>query len=253
MTAEAFTGRVSVEGGELHYEVRGVGEPLLLLHGFTGSSADWRYAGRDTLASSFRLIAPDARGHGRSTSSQSVITHRQCARDVLALLDVLGIRRCRALGMSFGGNTLLHVATLAPERVSAMVLVSATLYFPEQARALMAQVPAEPPDEEWPSLRQRHAGGDAQIRALWAQQRAFKDSYDDVSFTPPQLSRITAKTLVVHGDRDPLYPVEMGVALRRAIPDSALWIVPNAGHGPIYLERAEHFARTCLEFFASAG
>lgn len=253
MTADAFTGSVSVQGIELHYDVRGAGEPLLLLHGFTGSSADWQYAGRDVLATRFKSIALDARGHGRSTNALSTITHRQCALDVLALLDTLGIRRCRAIGMSFGGNTLLHVATLAPERVSAMVLVSATLYFPEQARAIMAQVPAEPSDEERQSLRQRHAGGDEQIRALWAQQRAFKDSYDDVSFTPPQLSRITATTLVVYGDRDPLYPVEMAVASCRAIPKSALWIVPNAGHGPIFSERAELFARTCLDFFASAG
>lgn len=251
---DAFTGSVSVNGIDLHYEICGTGEPLLLLHGFTGCAGDWRYAGRDALASHFELIVVDARGHGRSTNSAATITHRQCALDVLGLLDELGVQRCRAIGMSFGGNTLLHLATLAPERVSAMVLVSATLYFPEQARAVMAQVPVDAQSaEEWQSMRQRHHHGDQQIRALWRQQRAFKDSYDDVNFTPPYLSRITARTLIVHGDRDPLYPVEMGVALHRAIPESALWVLPNAAHGPIFLERAELFVRTCRDFFTSAG
>jgi pimeloyl-ACP methyl ester carboxylesterase len=142
---------------------------------------------------------------------------------------------------------------LAPERLSAMVLVSATLYFPEQARRIMAEMsPDAHSDEAWQSMRQRHQRGDTQITALWRQSHAFKDSYDDVSFTPPQLSRISARTLIVYGDRDPLYPVEMAIALYRAIPRSGLWVVPNAGHGPIFLERAPLFAHACLEFFDAA-
>ena len=64
-------GFISYEGAELHYDLRGDGEPLLLLHGFTGSGADWVHLfdvdGLDELARRFRLIIPDARGHGRST------------------------------------------------------------------------------------------------------------------------------------------------------------------------------------------
>ena len=59
-------------------------------------------------------------------------------------------------------------------------------------------------------MRQRHKLGDEQILALWRQQRALADSYDDLTFTPPSLGRITADTLIVYGDRDPLYPVRDG-------------------------------------------
>jgi pimeloyl-ACP methyl ester carboxylesterase len=234
---------------DVSFEIQGQGEPLLLLHGFTGCGGDWAHAGRDLLAAEHQLIMPDARGHGRSTGAGE-LTHRQCATDALALLDHLGIARCKAIGMSLGGNTLLHMATRAPERLAAMVVVSATMYFPAQARRIMAAAPLaeDQPPEAWQLMRQRHHHGDEQIRALWAQQRAFKDSYDDVSFTPPQLSRITARTLIVYGDRDPLYPVEMAVEMHRAIPDSALSVVPNAGHGPIFLEAAAPFARTALAF-----
>ena len=57
-----------------------------------------------------------------------------------------------------------------------------------------------------------------------------------------------ARTLVVYGDRDPLYPVEMGVAMYRAIPNSALWVVPGGGHGPVFFAAAEEFATKSLEF-----
>jgi pimeloyl-ACP methyl ester carboxylesterase len=141
------------------------------------------------------------------------------------------------------------MATLAPDRVEAMVLVSATMYFPEQARVIMRAIRVEDqPPEEWEVMRARHKLGDQQIITLWEQQRGLKDSYEDMTFTPPSLSRITARTLIIYGDRDPLYPVEMAVAMFRAIPRAALWVAPNAGHGPIFLAAADPFVRTSLAF-----
>jgi pimeloyl-ACP methyl ester carboxylesterase len=240
---------VQVNGIDLFYEVAGDGEPLLLLHGGGGAHENWTYAGRDQFLREYKLIAPDARGHGRSTNPQRTITHRQCALDALALLDHLGIQRCRAIGISMGGNILLHMATLQPDRIEAMVAVSCTMYFPEQARAMMRQVPVEnPPPSEWETMRKRHTLGDDQIVALWEWQRGMSVSYDDMNFTTPSLARITAATLIVYGDRDFLYPVEMAVDMYRAIPKSALWVVPNGGHGPVFLDAAAHFAQTALTF-----
>jgi len=56
---------------------------------------------------------------------------------------------------------------------------------------------------------------------------ALKDSYDDMNFTPPYLSTITARTLIIYGDRDPLYPVKIALEMYTAIHRSYLWIVPN--------------------------
>lgn len=235
-------------GMEMFYEMNGAGEPLLLLHGGGGCHEDWVHCGRDQLLAQYTLIAPDARGHGRSTNPQKTITHRQCALDTFGLLDHLGIEKCRAIGLSMGGNILLHMATLRPERIEAMVVVSATMYFPEQARAIMRQVPEQQPEGEWEAMRKRHRLGDEQIAALWEWQRAMKDSYDDMNFTPPSLARITASTLIVYGDRDFLYPVEMAVEMYRAIPRSALWVVPGGGHGPIFGESTAQFVQTALAF-----
>jgi pimeloyl-ACP methyl ester carboxylesterase len=243
---------VRVHGADLHVEFTGEGEPLLLLHGLTGSCRDWVHAGRDILKKSFQLILVDARGHGRSANPSGILSHRQCAIDTMALLDHLGLATCKAIGMSFGGNVLLHLATMS-ERVAAMVLVSATPYFPEQARRIMAAVPAQAqPPEAWARMRESHHHGDEQIRALFEYQHALKDSHDDVHFTPPELSRVSARTLLIQGDRDPLYPLELTLEMYRAIPNSALWVVPRAGHGPIFLDQAGPFARVATEFLKEA-
>jgi pimeloyl-ACP methyl ester carboxylesterase len=85
-----------------------------------------------------------------------------------------------------------------------------------------------------------------QIRQLYDMTRAFATSYDDMAFTPPQLGSITARTLIVHGDRDPLYPVELALELFRGIPRSALWIIPYGAHGPIFGAMAPPFTAVAL-------
>src|SRR5690348_7978675 len=124
---------VSVNDMQMYYVSHGEGEPLVLLHGFTGSSGDWKIF-LPYLEQGYRVIMPDLRGHGRSTNPLPTFTFRQAALDVFALLDHLGIGQCKAIGLSNGGNVLLHMATQQPERVTAMVLVSAVSYYPDQAR-----------------------------------------------------------------------------------------------------------------------
>jgi pimeloyl-ACP methyl ester carboxylesterase len=136
------------------------------------------------------------------------------------------------------------MATRQPQRVEAMVLVSATPYFPAQARAIMRQYRDRLPGEQWEVLRRRHPAGDTQIESLLASTTAFAESYDDMNFTPPYLSTIQARTLIVQGDRDPLYPVELSVEMAKAIPRSSLWIVPDGGHGPVLGARWPEFLKT---------
>jgi pimeloyl-ACP methyl ester carboxylesterase len=240
---------IDVNGFQMYLEERGDGAPLLLLHGGTGIGADWNLVFPAGGPAGARVIIPDLRGHGRSTNPSRAFTFRQAADDVLAMLDHLGVERVKAIGLSMGAKTLLHLATRHPSRIDAMVLVSATPYFPAPARAAMAQLSVDAfSDADWATQRLRHPQGDDQIRMLFEQMRALKDSYDDMAFTPPLLATITARTLIVHGDRDPLYPVELALEMYRSIPGSALWVVPNGGHGPIFGPLAAPFAETALAF-----
>jgi len=237
----------------MYYEVRGEGEPLLLLHGGMGIGSDWKHVFA-TDPAGYRVIVPDLRGHGRSSNPAKCFTFRQCASDILALLDHLQIASTKAIGMSMGAKALLHVATMQPDQVSAMVLVSATPYFPEQLRKAAAQYTEEAfaklSDAERATLRNRHTHGDEQIRQLYEMTRSFTTSYDDMAFTPTTLGTIKARTLIVHGDRDPLYPVEMAIELFRGIPNSALWIVPYGGHGPVFGSMASAFTTAALAHLA---
>jgi len=104
------------------------------------------------------------------------------------------------------------------------------------------------PAEEMEKMRRRHPGGDTQIETLFAQARGFADSYDDLAFTPADLQKITARTLIIQGDRDPFYPVQISVDMFNAIPKSSLWIVPDGGHGPIGGDRWPDFTKTAAAF-----
>jgi len=262
MTPTSSLGRIeTLNGMPIYFEVHGSGEPVLLLHGFSGYSQDWMLLGMEALTAGgqFQLIIPDLRGHGRSfapvkdgsTHAKAEFSpwrHDAATGDVIALLDHLGIQAVKGIGVSGGGNVLLHMATRQPDRVKAMVLVSATSYFPAQARPLMRAYADHLPEAERENLRRRHPGGDEQIEALLASTKAFADSYDDMNFTQPYLGRIMARTLIVQGDRDPLYPVGISVEMAKAIPQSSLWIVPNAGHGPVFGKRWPEFLKTAAEF-----
>ena len=239
---------LEINGMAMTYEIIGDGEPLLWLHGFMGAGPDWKYIFGEP-PPGFRLIAPDLRGHGASTNPSGQFSFRQAADDVAGLLRHLGLDRVKAIGLSGGGITLLHLATAVTTRIASMVVVSAPPYFPAQARALQQRTSEWMPGEvEMDLMRQRHQHGDAQIQQLFAHSRALADSYDDVNFTPPYLGTIAADTLIVFGDRDPLYPVSLAFELQAAIPRSYLWVVPNAGHAPVFGEGAPRFVETATSF-----
>ena len=235
-----------LNGIEQAWDEIGDGAPLLWLHGFMGCGADWPHV-FGTAPIGYRLIAPDLQGHGASTGRPGPYSFRAAADDMIALLDHRGIERLPVVGLSGGGIVALHLAVSHPERVSRMVIISVPPRFPEQARAIQrtfSEAMLSP--EEQARMRQRHRR-DGQMAALIEQTRAFADS-DDPNFTADQLGRISADTLIVFGDRDPLYPPSIACDLRRAIPRSWLWIVPNGGHGPIFGPMAVQFRDTALRF-----
>jgi pimeloyl-ACP methyl ester carboxylesterase len=238
---------VEINDIEMYYEEYGVGKPLVLLHGFGGCAQNWHPFAAE-LSERYRLIVVDLRGHGHSTNPGNEFTHRQAASDVFALLDKLGVAQFSAMGMSTGGMALLHMATSQLRRIDAMVLISATTHFPDQARAIMRRASfGTMPQQVKEMYRECAKRGDEQIRQLLAQFNALHDNHDDMSFTAQSLSTIAARTLVVHGDRDNFFPVEIPLNMYRSIPDAALWIIPGGDHVPIY-DAAVPFTATVLKF-----
>jgi 2-succinyl-6-hydroxy-2,4-cyclohexadiene-1-carboxylate synthase len=112
--------------GPLHVEVGGSGPPLLLLHGFTGSTETLEELARG-LADRYRTIRVDLLGHGRSDAPRDPRPYamESCVEDLVAVLDALGVGRVRVIGYSLGGRVALGLASRRPERVTSVIAVGA--------------------------------------------------------------------------------------------------------------------------------
>ncbi len=247
----ARSGTLVVNGVSLYWEEHGESSdpPLLLLHGFGESMSVWEpYV--PILCAKYNVVLLDLRGHGHSTNPTNNFSFSTASDDVLALMDHRHHQRFRALGVSAGAIALLHVATHTPARVEALVLVGAAPYLPHEARERIHGIVKDKDALQY--LRGFAARGDEQAASLLQQFSALASSVDDPAFTLPQLGTIRARTLIVHGDRDEFFPVELAVQLYRSIPTAYLRIYPNGGHEPIYEPGAvAEFSAQLLEFFGS--
>ena len=222
-------------------------------YGFTMTHDMWIPWVED-LQKDYKVITVDMRGHGRSTNPSNKFTHRESAEDIYGLLDKLDIDKFNAMGWSSGGMTLTHMATMDSARIKSLILIGSTSYFPEVVRQFQRSVTYENYNanhQEWMDfLRSIHLGGEDQLRNLLEQFHCMANSYDDMNFTPPYLSTIKCPTLIIHGDRDPNFSVDIPVTSYNAIPESYLWIIPNYGHsvpergtalGNLFLETITNF------------
>lgn len=114
---------ITLRGLPFHYrEFSRRGTPLILLHGLASQSHIFDLVA-PKLAQSFRVIAFDQRGHGESEKPDEGFDFENVARDVVALLDALKIKRALIAGHSWGGNVALYLAAHFPERVRGMILI----------------------------------------------------------------------------------------------------------------------------------
>ncbi|HEY8394287.1 MAG TPA: 2-succinyl-6-hydroxy-2,4-cyclohexadiene-1-carboxylate synthase [Thermaerobacter sp.] len=256
-------------------DTAGDGEPIVLLHGFTGSTATWE-AQREALARLGPVIAVDLVGHGRSGAPAGVDRYRmeRCVADLLTLFDRLGLRRLRLVGYSMGGRVALHVALAAPERIGALVLESASPGIADPAaraerrrqdEALAARIEREGIEafvRYWESLplfaTQRHLpeGVRERLRAqrLANRPHGLANSLRGMGAGAQEplwarLPELHLPVLLVVGELDARY---VGIAQEMVglLPAARLAVVPGAGH-TVHLERPADFNRVVTAFLAS--
>src|ERR1035437_9468601 len=139
----AGTGQVlPVNGIDLHVPQAGTGEPLLMIHGVT-VDATFEHHEIEQLADTYHVIAPDMRGHGRSTRP-AAFTLRDHVEDMIGLLDTLGVQRTAVLGASMGSYIAQALTLAIPDRVSKLILVVAKAH---GASSSSARILAEHADE----------------------------------------------------------------------------------------------------------
>jgi pimeloyl-ACP methyl ester carboxylesterase len=238
---------ITINGAKIYYEQYGQGEPLILLHGFGRTLADWKPFISE-FSKRFQVIAWDMRGHGRSTNpdTSKVFLHATAANDLLELTEKLGLRKVKAIGHSSGGIIILYAAIKDPDRFEAIVPVSAQLHYSLQTREFIKMNAKPEAYYEFNELERQH--GKTKGRLIAKQFYHFHELYGDPALTPDQLATIMARTLVVHGDND-FVPVAQAWEMYQNIPRAHLWIVPNGWHRPHFGSLNEiDFKRRTMEF-----
>ncbi|HEY0828499.1 MAG TPA: alpha/beta hydrolase [Bacilli bacterium] len=121
-------------GIEIAFDDRGEGEPLILLHGFCGTSAYWERIVPE-LESKYRIITPDLRGHGQSSIPDEMYSMDLIAEDIMGLMDVLELPKVSLFGHSLGGYAALAFAEKYPDRLERVALIHST-GFPDTEEAM---------------------------------------------------------------------------------------------------------------------
>ena len=233
---------------KLYYEDTGRGMPLLLLHGFGGTGSVWEPF-KSELAKDQRLIIVDLPGHGRSDwmDTTDVYLHKRAAEYILGLLDALHIDSVNIMGISSGGFITLYISTLRPQLARKIVIIGGQTYYSTTTRNFITAV--ADPDKNGPNESRIKAHGKQKATLLARQFWNFRKLYGDPLFTPDLLATIKAKTLIIHGDNDPIAPVSNAWEMYQHIPQARLWIVPNGGHVPSAVpDNKNDFTRRALEF-----
>jgi pimeloyl-ACP methyl ester carboxylesterase len=169
---------VDISDAQLAYEEHGTGDPLLLLNGGFQSSVIW--AGVvPLLATQFRVITPDSRGHGRSTNLAGRLSYQQLADDTVALMVALSLERPAIVGWSDGGQVVLEIGLRHPDAARTLIVGGAFFDFGEGFQGSVREIfgvdatgaidvgRAEAAfGEMGPHLRAMHAGGEDQWHEL---------------------------------------------------------------------------------------
>ena len=260
-TLEAFdqakTQAVLPDGVTLSYLDIGdpKGRPVVLIHGYTDNARDW-WPVLPYLDPHWRLIVVDIRGHGLSSKPECCYTRLDFAYDIKLLLDHLGIAKADIVGHSLGSIIAQTFAEYWPEHTRRAVLISSTgklnadgaggFDFVSEIRKLKEPIDPDSPFmiAWWSSptpvdpdyLRRQRLDSVRIPLKVWLAVLDQGLGHDDLQATLP---RLTAPTLLVWGEKDPLMGPLARKALIEGLPGAKVTIFPGLGHNPFWEEPAK--------------
>jgi pimeloyl-ACP methyl ester carboxylesterase len=267
---------VTANGLRFHVEQTGEGRPVLLLHGFPDTGAVWRRQVPALASAGYRVVVPDLRGRGRSERPRKIEAYALPAliADVTGILDALKIDRAHVVGHDWGAALAWAVASLAPERVERLVVMSVgfpgaarldrrgleqawyrlLFLFPEAEDVLLRDdayvlrtLIADAPDAD---LYLEICDDREALSAGLAWYRANVPVESLPGSGKPRLPAVSAPTLALFGVNDPYLSEGPMLASERCVTGGWRYErFPEAGHW-LQLEQAERVNELLLEFFA---
>ncbi len=236
------------DGVQIHYNVEGSGEPIILIHGFAvNADLNWRRTGIIKLLSpNFKVIAIDLRGHGLSEKPHDPKLYGvNMVKDIANLMDTLKISRAHIAGYSLGGFIAIKFATLYPEKVKTLCVLGSGWEKPDEEnffhRALQKSIKLLENKSGIEPLstkieKNRRTG---YIHRLWV--RALTKYFNDnealiallkniiqLQVSQEDLQKILCPICIIVGEKDPLR--KGAENLHSAVPHSELTIIPDKDH-----------------------
>jgi len=262
---------IAEDGTPLHFEDSGRGHiPLLLLHGFTGTAANWDGI-VDLLGDRWRVIRPTLRGHNGSWREGAVCSMDACVADIETLLVHLGMKQVMVCGYSMGGRLALYFALTLPYRVSALAMAGgspgilgdaereARRQSDEALAASIERDGLEPFVDRWmaqPLFASQARLGPERLAIERAARLVHSPSGLAASLRGmgsgtqpslwPRLHEFRRPALVMAGEEDEKF-AEIAVRVGRMLPDAHVELVPAAGHA-IHLEQPAAFVAALRRF-----
>jgi pimeloyl-ACP methyl ester carboxylesterase len=244
LSSKASSFIVEYSGARLYVEQEGTGTPVLLLHGGLGHMG-WFSELRSHLAQRYQVVLVDTRGCGRSAMGAKGISYGQQERDVVTILQQLGIRQCPVIGFSDGGIVGMRLAARPDSPVSQLVTIGSRWRaihgqgmwqeFHSWSRASLSAGTFKFIVEDYDRLNPDQDFD----RLLRLSVAMWKDDGKD-GHPANRVDNIRMPFLIAVGDRDPFMSVTHCAELRQRVASSQLLVIPNSTH-PAYRERPDLF------------
>lgn len=231
--------KISVGELNVNYQIQGTGEPLLLIIGLSFSLRDWGTVFPDLLAQHYKVILFDNRDAGETSQSTHPYTIAQMADDAASLLNALGEPKAHVFGVSMGGMIAQHVALSHADKLNKLILGCTAAggtcsQFGDVSGLLTGNIVdllftprfIQTHQPELKKLVQTTTPFHSQGLVLQRQIQAM-NTHD----TCDLLDKITAPTLVITGDRDPVIPPQNSAFLAQKIPGAQQVTITDASHG----------------------
>lgn len=261
-------------GLKLRYEIRGQGDPVALIMGFSGSGRGWGEAFLKLMETRFKIFVIDNRGTGESDPAEAEFTLADLAADVAAVLDHASTPRAHIFGISMGGMIAQEFVLAYPDRTRGVVLgctncgASHSIHADPAALANLLPAPGVDPIEQarrafsvacGKAFLNSAAGQNVLAQAIaemgnypmtpmltFMRQGQAVAGFDSFA----RLGQIKAPTLIIHGDDDSIVPYGNAEVLRGAIAGSKTHTLKTAGH-MFFWEMPDEAVRVAGDFLAA--
>jgi pimeloyl-ACP methyl ester carboxylesterase len=243
---------LNIESANIYYEIKGneKNPVLLFLHGGFGNIEDFNELIQN-FEQEYRIIGIDSRGQGKSTLGSSKLSYEQIQKDVIAILNKLGIDTLSIIGLSDGGIVAYRIASLTSLNILKLVTIGSRWHIKntEQSRELFLNVTGESWRKKFPHTYEDYQrlnpepSFDILAKSL---VNMWLDS-DSSGYINEKVKNISCPLLIIRGDQDHLLSRKAVVELADLVENSNLLNIPFAGH-VAFESHKELFMKSVNEF-----